>query len=66
MSNFMSGGADCSKGNPLDSINKHFNKDSSLQQGRFGPAGSSHVPPQQAFRQAFNDPAVAAPINDKQ
>ncbi|OMJ16572.1 Peroxisomal targeting signal receptor [Smittium culicis] len=62
----MSGGADCSKGNPLDSINKHFNKDSSLQQGRFGPAGSSHVPPQQAFRQAFNDPAVAAPINDKQ
>ncbi|OMH84689.1 Peroxisomal targeting signal 1 receptor [Zancudomyces culisetae] len=53
--NMMSGGADCSTGNPLDGITKQFNKDRSLEQNRFGPDHAVGNAPQNAFRQAMRN-----------
>ncbi|PVU92582.1 hypothetical protein BB561_003744 [Smittium simulii] len=53
MPNFLSGGAECSAGNPFDSLSKQFNKDKSLEQNHFTSANQHNSNPQQAFRQAF-------------
>ncbi|PVU85376.1 hypothetical protein BB560_007040 [Smittium megazygosporum] len=63
---FLSSGAECSTGNPLDGLSKQFNKDRSLEQNRFIHGPDASAAPQQAFRQAFRSAQpISAPQNNQ-